>query len=218
MKLSPCAAGSWSTALTPAVQHAYEDLAGAGERVRLQYRSEWEPPLSEALRGARRDDLRRGVSTVGPHRDELWIELDDMAARTHASQGEQRCLALSLRLAAHREITTERGTAPVLLLDDVFSELDPQRCAALVAALPPGQVFVSTAGELPDSILPEAVVEVSCGKLHRSRAVALRSWAGNHFREAPTRWESAIHLLVSGASWVLPDQTPCRPWIRTGTR
>ena len=61
-----------------------------------------------------------------------------LPARTHASQGEQRSLALALRLAAHAVVTATAGTAPVLLLDDVFSELDPARSAALLASLPAG--------------------------------------------------------------------------------
>jgi DNA replication and repair protein RecF len=156
--------------LSPGVQQAYVDLAGEGECVEIGYARSWMGDLAEALRGARRDDLRRGVTTVGPHRDEVVVELDGMPARTHASQGEQRCLALALRLAAHRELTSELGTAPVLLLDDVFSELDPKRARALVRSLPDGQSFLTTAGEPLDSLLeaglePEVVLEVRPGEL-----------------------------------------------------
>ena len=82
--------------------------------------------------------LRRGVSLVGPHRDELELALDGLPARTHASQGEQRSLALALRLAAHRLVTDAAGTPPVLLLDDVFSELDPDRSARAAGPPPAG--------------------------------------------------------------------------------
>ena len=68
----------------------------------LRYQRSWEGDLLDALAAARKDDLRRGVNTVGPHRDELLIELDGREARTHASQGEQRCLALALRIGVHR--------------------------------------------------------------------------------------------------------------------
>ena len=70
--------------------------------------------------------MRRGVSTVGPHRDDVELFIDGLPARTHASQGEQRTLALALRLAAHRLVADEPGSAPVLVLDDVLSELDPR--------------------------------------------------------------------------------------------
>ena len=88
--------------------------------------------LAAALAAARADDVRRGVSTVGPHRDEVELRIGGLPARTHASQGEQRSLAWALRLAAHAVVHEATGSPPVLLLDDVFSELDPgpQRGAA----------------------------------------------------------------------------------------
>ena len=71
------------------------------------------------------------MSTVGPHRDELALLVGGLPARTHASQGEQRTLALALRLAVHQVVGEVAGTSPVLLLDDVFSELDPARTEEL---------------------------------------------------------------------------------------
>lgn len=132
----------------------------AAEGVELTYRSSWEGSLAEALAAARRDDLRRTVTTVGPHRDELVLQLAGRDARTQASQGQQRCVALSLRLAVHRLVTAERGNSPVLLLDDVFSELDPHRSRALVAALPPGQTLVTTAVPLPPGVAVARTVPV----------------------------------------------------------
>ena len=101
--------------------------------------------LVPAVAKARRRDQERGLTTVGPHRDEVVISLDGRDARTRASQGEQRSLALGLRLASHRVITERRGIDPVLLLDDVFSELDADRSRRLVERLPQGQVFVTSA-------------------------------------------------------------------------
>lgn len=101
--------------------------------------------LAAAVAAARRRDQERGLTTVGPHRDEIVITLDDRDARTRASQGEQRSLALGMRLAAHRVIAERRSVDPILLLDDVFSELDPGRSARLVERLPGGQVFVTSA-------------------------------------------------------------------------
>jgi DNA replication and repair protein RecF len=133
--------------------------------VRLGYRRSWSGSLADALTAARPDDLRRGVTTVGPHRDDLDAWIGDLPARTHASQGEQRSLALALRLAGHRIVTTRLGTAPVLLLDDVFSELDAERSAALLDALPAGQALLTTAAGLPPGATPELVVRVEDGKL-----------------------------------------------------
>jgi DNA replication and repair protein RecF len=121
--------------------------------------------LAAALAAARSDDVRRGVSTAGPHRDEVALSIGDAPARTQASQGEQRTLALALRLAAHHVVTGETGTPPVLLLDDVFSELDPERSAALVAHLPAGQTLLTTAGALPPSAAPDRMLHLAGGEI-----------------------------------------------------
>ena len=104
--------------------------------------------------------MRRGLNTVGPHRDDLVIVLDGREARTHASQGEQRCLALALRLGIHELVRAGTSMAPTLLLDDVFSELDPARSRALVAELPAGQAILTTAAPLPEGIAVARVVPV----------------------------------------------------------
>ena len=136
-----------STRLEPVAAKAYAAVAAGAAAIGLRYVSSWANPdeleeraaLHAALGAARADDLRRGVTTVGPHRDELELHIGTLPARTHASQGEQRSLALALRLAVHEAVTETTGAAPVLLLDDVFSELDPHRSAALLANLPTGQ-------------------------------------------------------------------------------
>lgn len=128
----------------------------------MSYSSAWRAVgLAEALGQARTDDVRRGVSTVGPHRDDLDLVIGGLPARTHASQGEQRSMVLALRLAGHQLVTTARGLAPVLLLDDVFSELDPQRSAALLEALPAGQRILTTASGLPPGSSADARIEVA---------------------------------------------------------
>ncbi|MEJ7583464.1 MAG: DNA replication and repair protein RecF [Acidimicrobiales bacterium] len=155
------------TELGPLLQRAYCDVAQTEVAVDLRYEPEWlTRGLDEALAAGRADDLRRGVSLVGPHRDELDLALRGMPARSHASQGEQRSLALALRLAAHRVVALATGSSPVLLLDDVFSELDPDRSDALLAHLPPGQIILSTAGPMPTAVVPDRVIRVRDGKLH----------------------------------------------------
>jgi DNA replication and repair protein RecF len=154
--------------LAPVVADAYDAVAAREARVTLTYEAPWrEPGLAAALAMSRTDDVRRGVSTVGPHRDELHLVIDSMPARTHASQGEQRSLALALRLAGHAVVADVTGSAPILLLDDVFSELDAGRGAALLASLPPGQALLTTAGDLPPGTTPELVVRVRGGTLVR---------------------------------------------------
>lgn len=152
-------------ALGPEVARAYVDLAGGGE-VALRYAPPWrEQGLAAALAEVRRDELRRGVSLVGPHRDELDVALGGLPARTHASQGEQRSLALALRLAAARRVAAALDAPPLLLLDDVFSELDPDRSAALLAHLPPGQTVITTAAGLPADARPDLVLRVEAGRV-----------------------------------------------------
>ena len=85
-------------------------------------------------------------------------------SRYRQMTGEQR-LALALRLASHAVVTDVTGTTPVLLLDDVFSELDPKRSASLLAHLPAGQALLTTAGVLPDAIVPDLVVHVGGGSI-----------------------------------------------------
>ena len=98
-------------------------------------------------------------------RDGIEMRIAGLPARTHASQGEQRSLAWALRLAAHGVVTAATDSAPILLLDDVFSELDPDRSAALLHHLPPGQTILSTAGALPPGAEPDAVLDVRDGQV-----------------------------------------------------
>lgn len=148
----------------PMVIEAYRDLAGETAAVELVYEPAWRRPgLAAALAAARLDDLRRGVSTVGPHRDDVELRLNDMPARTHASQGEQRTLALALRLGTHRLVAERTGSTPVLILDDVLSELDPDRSSALVGHLPAGQVVITSASPLPAHAEPDRTLRLEAG-------------------------------------------------------
>ena len=134
----------------------YQQLSSSDTVVTIDYRSHWgaeqastakgwERNLAEALSGARGADMDRRVTTVGPHRDDPAILLNDRDTRIYASQGEQRTVTLALRLSAPRAIAEQIGEPPILLLDDVFSELDPLRAAALAAALPDAQTLITTA-------------------------------------------------------------------------
>lgn len=150
--------------VAPKVQDAYEQLAGVATPIELTYEPEWrQVGLVAALQGARPTDVRRGVSTVGPHRDELNFTINGLPSRTHASQGEQRTLALALRLAAHQLVTERTGSAPVLVLDDVLSELDDGRATALLEHIPPGQVVITTATELPPAARADRILRVVAG-------------------------------------------------------
>jgi DNA replication and repair protein RecF len=153
----------------PFVAEAYRDLATSGSRtgeIQLGYQPSWgHHPLLEVVTAQRSEDIRRQISTVGPHRDDLELGINHMPARTHASQGEQRCLALALRLGAHRLVAEHLGSVPVLVLDDVLSELDPDRAAALLRSVPDGQVIITSAVPLPESASPDRVIWIEAGQV-----------------------------------------------------
>jgi DNA replication and repair protein RecF len=167
--------------LVDPVADAYRALAGGTGNISAVYEAEWaegavpsdaesvEELLRVALDARRRQERDRGVTLVGPHRDEWRLTIDELDARTHASQGEQRTLALALRLGGHRVCTELVGQSPVLLLDDVFSELDARRAAALVEHLPASQTLVTTASSLPKGVHPEQRLRVADGKLEEDR-------------------------------------------------
>lgn len=152
--------------LDPLLSEAYADIAGTPAAVQLTYDPSWAADgLAVALASGRAEDVRRQVTLVGPHRDDVGLVLAGLPARTHASQGEQRSLALGLRLAAHRLVGQAWGTSPVLLLDDVFSELDARRADALVGSLPAGQALLTTAGALPAGVSADQVVRIAGGRV-----------------------------------------------------
>jgi len=165
--------------LVPAVADAYAELAGARAPVTTTYEADWAPvgvsadgglqeALLEAFASHRTAEVDRGVTLVGPHRDEWRLLVGGMESRTHASQGEQRTLALALRLGGHRLCGELTGSAPILLLDDVFSELDDQRAVALVAHLGSGQTLVTTAGAVPRGISPDSMLRVDAGQVEEA--------------------------------------------------
>lgn len=147
--------------LSPLVTHFYQELAHDTQSVSSQYELSWSGDLSLALKAALADDVHRGYSTIGPHRDDVLFRLDGRDARRQASQGEQRSLALAIRLAGHELVQQQRGVSPLLLLDDVFSELDPVRSDRLLQLLPGGQTLVTTASPLPKAMTPAVIVDVT---------------------------------------------------------
>ncbi len=146
--------------LAPEVEKAYQMLAPSSRAAVIAYRSKIDgavPPGADAAvleaalldeMGRRRGaELERGMCLVGPHRDDLELRLGDQPAKGFASHGESWSFALSLRLAAY-EILRAEGSEPVLLLDDVFAELDTARRRALAGvAASAEQVLITAAVE-----------------------------------------------------------------------
>lgn len=147
--------------LAPEVQKSYQSLAPDSRPAAIGYRSsvDVEPDRTDVdlLRTAllaqmaqRRDaELERGVCLVGPHRDELELRLGEQPAKGFASHGEAWSMALALRLASY-ELLRADGSDPVLLLDDVFAELDTARREALAAAAASAEQVLVTAAVLDD--------------------------------------------------------------------
>jgi DNA replication and repair protein RecF len=109
-------------------------------------------------------DLERGTTGAGPHLRDAAITAAGRDLRAFGSQGEQRIAVLALVLAEARVLLERRADPPLLLLDDVFSELDRRRAEALVTLLPAGGQAVLTATERPEHLRPDLVIEVSPGE------------------------------------------------------
>jgi DNA replication and repair protein RecF len=154
------------TMLSPEIEKAYQRLAPASRPASVRYRSGVDVVEEEAAAGSvsietleaalldglarkRSLELDRGVCLVGPHRDDLELRLGDQPAKGFASHGESWSTALSLRLAAYQLLRSE-GSDPVLLLDDVFAELDVARRRALVEVAESAEQVLVTAAVAED--------------------------------------------------------------------
>jgi DNA replication and repair protein RecF len=144
-------------ALQPLADKAYEQLAPGGWPLALEYRGSIGErmatasgreglfeALMEALTESRKQEIERGVTLVGPHRDDLVLKLGQLPAKGYASHGESWSYALALRLASY-DLLRADGNEPVLVLDDVFAELDEKRRARLAELVAPGEQVLVTA-------------------------------------------------------------------------
>ncbi|WP_030665593.1 DNA replication/repair protein RecF [Streptomyces rimosus] len=143
--------------LQPLADKAYEQLAPGGGPLSMEYRGsageglggastreELYGLLTEALGAARKNEIERGVTLVGPHRDDLVLKLGQLPAKGYASHGESWSYALALRLASY-DLLRGEGNEPVLVLDDVFAELDSRRRERLAELVAPGEQVLVTA-------------------------------------------------------------------------
>jgi DNA replication and repair protein RecF len=118
----------------------------SGETLALAYLPGSTLPMMVALEASRSEEIRLRQTRVGPQRDDVAIHLNGIPAGSFASEGQRRTVALALKLALATLLTRENGTPPLLLLDDIFGELDPSRRKALLAGMPRGsQAWLSTA-------------------------------------------------------------------------
>ena len=130
--------------LAPLAQKNYEEISSGSEALGLCYRCGSETgTLAETLAASRMADRRAGFCTVGPHRDDVELELDGRPAKNFASQGQQRSAVLSIKLAEAALAAEVTGEHPVMLLDDVLSELDPSRQEYLLTRVRQKQTIVT---------------------------------------------------------------------------
>lgn len=165
--------------INPMLESAYAEIAHSATKAGLTYTPSWSGELGRSsaadladrlagsLEHSRRIDYERRMTTVGPHRDEPAFSIDGHETRVHGSQGEQRTMALAVKLAAHRAVTSAVGEPPVLLLDDVFSELDVERATSLAGALPGGTQTMITSARPEDVPVSGSVWSVDEGEVTR---------------------------------------------------
>ena len=150
--------------LEPEAARCHSEIA-SGERLEIEYLG---PPkdMAEAVHNSLAEDLRRGSTSIGPHRDDVRVLLGGREARAYGSQGQQRTAVVSLKLAEAALVARRTGERPVLLLDDVLSELDAERRAALLRQVAgAGQVIITSveAGPFPPELISSARVWTVAG-------------------------------------------------------
>ena len=152
----------------------HSGISGGKENLNLKYEANVDDIKNstdyfyELLRKNRGDDIKNRNTGIGPHRDDIKISADGIDLRKFGSQGQQRTAALSLKLSEIRLIEEETGEKPVLLLDDVLSELDNERQAFLINSLGENQMFITTAdisGKVVKSISDAKILKISSGEI-----------------------------------------------------
>lgn len=160
------------TDLAPLVAAAQLEISGKNEALTLSYLPASGPSMKESILQARQRETATRQAVVGPHRDDFSIRLHGMPASDYASEGQQRTIALALKLAQGDLLHERHRKTPIYLLDDIFGELDPARRNALLHHLPThAQKFITTThldwmkSTAPVSPLP--ILEVRENAIHR---------------------------------------------------
>lgn len=122
--------------LAGAARHGQKEISGRDEQLNLEYMPSGSQMLAEAYEQVWENEVRQRQTIVGPHRDDLKLSINGMAAADYASEGQQRTAALALKLAQGELLQLMHGRMPIYLLDDVFGELDAARRNALMKLLP----------------------------------------------------------------------------------
>ena len=177
--------------LTPYLTKAYDDVSAAQSDARISYKASMREEVSAAiaagavpelqelhdellasLEAVRVNEIERGISLVGPHRDDVVLTLNELPAKGYASHGEAWSFALGLRLAAYQLLRHDLGEDPVLILDDVFAELDSgrrERLATLIADCEQVLITAAFPGDVPAALSDSgATYRVTLGQVVRA--------------------------------------------------
>lgn len=122
--------------LAPLAAAAHQQISGTGETLQLRFAPGNSGDFARDLADSQAQELRLRQTIVGPHRDDIELLVETKTANQYASEGQQRTVALALKIAQARIFMMEEGTAPLLLIDDIFGELDPVRRNSLLQHLP----------------------------------------------------------------------------------
>ncbi len=177
--------------LAPFGEEIYRNISGGKEAFTMAYQcsvpgdwgqlgeQEGEKLILQALEKARREDLKNGYTTLGPHRDDIDLRVNGISARAYGSQGQQRSCALTLKLAECQVIQQVAGEQPVILLDDVLSELDKTRRDYFLSGLAPGQLFITCCDRAGFSSIQNGITwRIQGGELAARRRILPRRRKG----------------------------------------
>ena len=155
--------------LAPEAAAAHQAISGAGESLVVERIDGSPGGIAAALAATATEESRRRVTMAGPHRDDLLFQLQGMNASAYASEGQQRTIALALKVAQARVLAARRGVWPTLLMDDIFGELDPDRRHRLLDMLPAEAQKIATTTSLAwlrdPATPPAAILTVGGGKV-----------------------------------------------------
>jgi DNA replication and repair protein RecF len=156
--------------LAPLATAAHREISGTGERLALEFSPGNSDDFAGDLENSRTQESRLRQTIVGPHRDDIQILVEANAADQYASEGQQRTVALALKIAQARVFIMEEGTPPLLLIDDIFGELDPVRRNLLLQHLPADaqKLVTATTMQWRENGVEGPVSELKDGELHRS--------------------------------------------------
>ncbi|MCA1963874.1 MAG: DNA replication and repair protein RecF [Prosthecobacter sp.] len=147
-----------AAALQPHAALVHHELSAGAEALSLHFAPGWQGEnLAEELAALREEEARTRSTSLGPHRDDLCLTLNGLDAATYASEGQQRSAALALKTAQARVLEDASGRPPLLLLDDIFGELDAHRRRALLRLLPAGTQKIITTTSLDWSTDPTSL-------------------------------------------------------------